>query len=289
MGCSKVLHAWIVLKSLICQRDPVGKSSGGGTPASFLYFDYRDDFHHLHVRLKGSGGNAERSCSTLLQIIPFCSPTLPVGRSQCRLISSPKMCLSLKGHGFPYWAGTQSNVSQVHIASESYCMYAPMMCRNASVGRRILLPEVFEGKPAVVVYEAFVSSLPLRRLCGVLIQAGSAYTRPRLLRCTFLSPTKQDKQKTEVSYCNITHTISSGVGGWIVFPCRTRRTRLAWRARPNLVVARSCFPGLTVLWTRSDRLRGPLLRSFRLFSFSEHFLALLFYSTFAICLCYGQF
>ena len=133
MWCSKVLPEGILLKSLICQRDPVGKSSGGGTPASFLYYDYRDDFHDLHARLKGSGGNAERSCSTLLQIIPFCSPTLPVGRSQCRFISSPKTCLSLQGHGFPYWAGTQSNVSQVHIASESYCMYEPMMCRNASV------------------------------------------------------------------------------------------------------------------------------------------------------------
>jgi len=170
-------------------------------------------------------------------------------------------------------------------------MYEPMMCRNASVGRRILLPEVFEGKPAVVVYEAFVSTLPLRRLCGVLIQAGSAYTRPSLLRCevTFLSPTQQHKQKTEVNYCNITHTISSRVGGWIVFPCRTRRTRLDGRARPNLVVARSCFSGLTVLWTRSDRPLGPLLRSSPLFSVSEHFLALPCYPTFAICLCYGQF
>jgi len=174
MWCSKVLPEGILLKSLICQRDPVGKSSGGGTPASFLYYDYREDFHHLHARLKGNGGNAERSCSTLLQIISFCSPTSPVGRSQYRLISSPKTCLSLKGHGFPYWAGTQSNVSQVHIASESYCMYAPTMCRNASVGRRILLPEVFVGKPAVVVYEALVSTLPLRRLCGVLIQARAA-------------------------------------------------------------------------------------------------------------------
>lgn len=79
---------------------------------------------------------------------------------------------------------------------------------------------------------------------------------------------------------------------WIVFPCRTHRTsshQTGWASQAESCRCSIWFSGLTILWTSSDSLLGPLLRSSPLFSVSEHLLALPFYPTFAICLCYGQF